>query len=161
MASTRLNPALRRLFRASVSLYHWNCGWLLGHRFLMVVHVGRRTGKRRYTVLEVMEYRKEGPEMIVMSAFGRNADWFRNIEAGPDPEVAVGSRRFTASWRLLDKEDAIKVIAGYERRNRFAAPIVRAVLSRLLGWRYDGSEGGRSRLAEELPLVAFRPKASR
>lgn len=99
--------------------------------------------------------------MIVMSAFGRNADWFRNIEAGPDPEVVVGSRRFTASWRLLDKAEAIKVIAGYERRNRFAAPIVRGVLSRLLGWRYDGSEDGRSRLAEELPLVAFRPKAPR
>ena len=127
----------------------------------MVTHVGRRTGQRRYTVLEVMEYRKVGPEMIVMSAFGRNADWFRNIEAGPDPEVAVGSRRFTARWRLLGKEEAIKVVAGYEGRNRFAAPIVRAVLSRLLGWRYDGSESGRSRLAEQLPLVAFRPKTSR
>jgi hypothetical protein len=30
------------------------------------------------------------------------------------------------------------------------------VLSRLLGWRYDGSDAARARLARELPMVAFR-----
>jgi deazaflavin-dependent oxidoreductase (nitroreductase family) len=123
----------------------------------MLVHVGRRTGKRRHTVLEVMEYRRDGPEMIVMSAFGREADWLRNIEARPECEVAVGGRRFSAMHRIVGTEEAVKVIAGYERRNRLAAPIIRAVLNRLLGWRYDGSERARRRLAEQLPLVAFRP----
>ena len=41
------------------------------------------------------------------------------------------------------------------------APIVRRVLSRLLGWRYDGSEDARRRLVCQLPLVAFRPAAGR
>ena len=49
-------------------LYRWKCGWLLGHRFLLLIHVGRRTGLRRCTVLEVLEYRKEGSEAVVMSA---------------------------------------------------------------------------------------------
>ena len=113
---------LRRLFRAPVHLYRWRCGWLLGHRFLLLIHVGRRTGLRRRTVLEVVEYRKEGPEAVVISAFGRNADWFRNIAATPDPEVVIGSRRFTAVYRVLDEEEAVQVFAGYERRNRFVAP---------------------------------------
>jgi deazaflavin-dependent oxidoreductase (nitroreductase family) len=88
MAATRLNTTLRRLFRAPVYLYRWKCGWLLGHRFLLLINIGRRTGLRRYTVLEIMEYRKEGPEAVVMSAFGPNADWLRNIEATPSPEVS-------------------------------------------------------------------------
>ena len=83
MGATRLDGTLRRLFRAPVYLYRWNCGWLLGHRLLLLIHIGRRTGLRRHTVLEVMDYRKKGPEAVVMSAFGRNADWLRNIEATP------------------------------------------------------------------------------
>jgi deazaflavin-dependent oxidoreductase (nitroreductase family) len=97
MPATRLNGTLRRLFRAPVYLYRWNCGWLLGRRFLLLIHIGRRTGLRRHTVLEIMQYRKEGPEAVVMSAFGRNADWLGNIEATPGPEVVIPSQHFVAS----------------------------------------------------------------
>jgi deazaflavin-dependent oxidoreductase (nitroreductase family) len=60
----------------------------------LLIHIGRRTGRRRRTVLEVMEYRQEGPEMVVMSAFGPKADWLRNIEATPGPEVVIDSQGF-------------------------------------------------------------------
>ena len=159
MVATRLNAALRRLFRAPVHLYRWRCGWLLGHRFLLLIHVGRRTGLRRHTVLEVVEYRKEGPEAVVISAFGHNADWLRNIAATPDPEVVIGSQRFIAACRVLEEEEAVRVIAGYERRNRFVAPVTRSVLSRLLGWRYSGAEEDRRRLVAQLPFIAFRPRS--
>ncbi len=156
MGATRLNGRLRRLFRAPVYLNRWNCGWLLGHRFLMLIHIGRRTGLRRHTVLEVMEYCKEGPEAVVMSAFGRNADWLRNIEAIPGPEIVIGSQYFLTAHRFLDGEEVMRVTTGYERRNWLVAPIIRGVLSRLLGWRYDGSASARRRLVAQLPLIAFR-----
>lgn len=159
MAASRLNPKLRYLFGAPVHLYRWRCGRLLGHRFLLLIHVGRRTGLPRHTILEVMEYRSDVPEAVVMSAFGPNADWLRNIEVRPGPEVVIGSQRFTAAHRVLDEAEAVRVIAQYERRNRLIAPIIRSVLSRLLGWRYDGSEGARRRLAAQLPLIAFRPRS--
>lgn len=157
--STGPNRALRWLFRAPAWLYRWHCGWVLSHRFLLLVHVGRRTGLRHQTVLEVMEYRKNGPELIVMSGWGRNANWLRNIEATPYPEVIIGSRQFIAMHRELDADEALRVVAAYEHRNRFAAPILRGVLTRLLGWRYDGSDNGRRRLVAQLPLIAFRPLA--
>jgi len=150
------NAALRRVFRAPVYLYRWKCGWLLGHRFLLLIHLGRRTGRRRHTVLEVMEYRREGPEAVVMSAFGRNADWLRNIEAIPNPRVVIGSQSFIAAHRFLDEEEAVQAIAGYEQRNWVIAPIIRSVLSRFLGWRYRGSATDRRRLVKQLPLIAFR-----
>jgi deazaflavin-dependent oxidoreductase (nitroreductase family) len=129
---------------------------VLGQRFLLLIHIGRSTGLRRHTVLEVMEYRKEGPEAVVMSAFGRNADWLRNIEATPSPEVVIGLQHFVAGHRFLDVEEAIRVMTSYERRNWLIAPIIRGVLSRLLGWRYDGSTDARRRLVTQLPLIAFR-----
>ncbi|HJU17336.1 MAG TPA: nitroreductase family deazaflavin-dependent oxidoreductase [Stellaceae bacterium] len=150
--------AQRLLFRAPVYLYRWRCGRLLGRRFLLLIHTGRRTGRRRETVLEVVEYREAGPELVVVSAFGRNADWLRNIAATPGPEVVIGRERFVAAHRLLDPEEAMGVIERYEQRNRLVAPIVRRVLSRLLGWPYRGSASDRRRLVDELPFVAFRPR---
>jgi deazaflavin-dependent oxidoreductase (nitroreductase family) len=155
---TRMHPALRWLFYAPAYLYRWNCGWLLDHRFLLLIHVGRRTGLHRQTVLEVVEYRKRAAEAVVVSAFGREADWLRNIEASPGTEVVIGSQHFIATYRFLDEQEAVRVIAGYERRNRFIAPILHLGFSWLLGWRYRASASDRRRLVRQLPLVAFRPK---
>ncbi len=132
---------------------------MLGTRFLLLTHVGRRSGRRYQTVLEILEYRDEGPEAVVMSGWGPNADWLRNIQAGSSPEVTIGSRRFVAAHRILGEEEAMKVVERYERRNRFTAPIARAVLSRLLGWHYQGSARDRRRLVGQLPLIAFRPRS--
>jgi deazaflavin-dependent oxidoreductase (nitroreductase family) len=146
------------LLRAPVHLYRWRLGWLLGHRILLLTHTGRRTGLRRQTVLEVVEYRKDGPEVVVVNGFGADSDWVRNIEATPHEEVTVGSLHFVASHRLLGEEEAKRVIQGYEHRNRYIAPIVRRGLSWLLGWKYGGSESDRQRLVRQLPLIAFRPR---
>ncbi len=137
-------------------LYRWHCGWLLGRRFLLLIHTGRRTGLVRRTVLEVMEFREATGEAVVMSGWGRRSDWLRNIEASPHPDIVIGTSRFTATFRSLGVDEAADVIAGYERRHRIAAPLVRRVLSRLLGWRYDGSDAARRRVATQLPLIAFR-----
>jgi deazaflavin-dependent oxidoreductase (nitroreductase family) len=129
----QLNRTLRRFFWALVYLYGWNSGWLLGHRFPLLVHVGRHTGLRRHTVLEVMEYRQEGPEAVVMSAFGRNADWLRNIKATPSPEVVIGSQHFVAAHRFLDEEEAIRALTAVSSRScrlsHSVRPIVRSELS--------------------------------
>ncbi len=159
MKTLRPNALTRRLFRAPVYLYRWHGGWLLGHRFLLLAHVGRRTGLPRHTVLEVVEYRPQVGEAVVVSGFGRNAQWLRNIAATPHPEVIIGTQRFVATHRILGTEEAVRVFKAYEHRNRFVFPIIRGVLSRLLGWTYDGSDAARRRLVEQLPFVAFRPRA--
>lgn len=159
MAAARPGAALRWLLRAPVHLYRWNCGWLLGRRFLLLTHAGRRTGRRHQTVLEILDHRDDGPEVVVMTGFGRGADWFRNIQAVPAAEVVVGTHRFAAAHRILNAEEAERVFAHYEQRNRWVAPIMRMVLRRLLGWRYNGSDGARRRAVAQLPLVAFRPRS--
>jgi deazaflavin-dependent oxidoreductase (nitroreductase family) len=139
-------------------LYDWNAGWLLGHRFLRLTHVGRRSGRRYRTVLEVIGTGSAPGEVIVMAGSGPSADWYRNLQAHPAIEVAIARRRFEPAHRVLAESEAAAVLADYERRNRWATPVVRRVLTWLVGWEYDGTEEARRRLARELPLVAFRPR---
>lgn len=152
---------MRRLLHAPVLLYRWHAGWLLGQRFLLLIHTGRRTGARHHTVLEVMDIQDNPREFVVMSGFGPAANWFRNIKATQDAEIVVARERFTATHRILRPTEAVDVIARYEARHHLIAPLVRSVLSKLLGWRYDGSPASRLRAAEALPLVAFSRAGSR
>jgi hypothetical protein len=58
----------------------------------------------RYTVLEILEFRRQTPEVIVMSGFGPNADWLRDIEAAASAEVVVvGSKCFAAVHRVVER----------------------------------------------------------
>ncbi|MGI8493456.1 MAG: hypothetical protein ACR2NJ_12025 [Acidimicrobiales bacterium] len=74
--------------------------------------------------------------------------------------IVVGRHSFTPSHRDLSDYEAAAVLADYERRNRVAAPLVRWVLSRLVGWHYDGSDAARHRLVQDRPLVLFSPSDS-
>jgi deazaflavin-dependent oxidoreductase (nitroreductase family) len=142
-------------------LYRAGFGWLLGHRFLALTHRGRRSGHRYTTVLEVVSWRADLGEAVVVSGFGAQAQWYRNVLAGGAEQVTLGRARFQPDVRVLESAEAISVLADYERRNRLIAPVVRAVLSRLVGFRYDGSASGRARVVEALPLVAFRRPSER
>lgn len=151
------SPLLRGLLRLPALLYRWRLGWLLGHRFLLLTHTGRVSGRRYDTVLEVVAVRPQAREFVVVAGRGAAADWYRNVLAQPTSEVTVGSHRLPATHRVLDEVEASATLADYERRNRWARPVVRALLGWLVGWRYDGGPQARDRLARELPLVAFRP----
>jgi hypothetical protein len=56
--------ALRLAFRLPIYLYRLDLGWLLGHRFLLLVHQGRRSGLLRETVLEVLLYEPATKESV-------------------------------------------------------------------------------------------------
>src|ERR1700739_4858415 len=113
MIEIRKKRMLRYLFRAPVYIYRWHLEWLFGKRLVLLTHTGRRTGLRRKTVLEVVEYRKEGPEVIVANGFGPDSDWLRNIEAKLDDEVTIVRQHFVASHRFLCEDEATKVIERY------------------------------------------------
>jgi len=148
---------LRTLLGLPVHLYHAHLGVLLGHRFLLLVHTGRKTGMHRETVLEVVRYDPITRESVVAAGWGRKTGWLHNVEAGLAREVWIGRERFVPAYRLLDPDEAERIFADYERRNRLIGPLLRAVLRRLLGWRYDGTPTARRRAVEQLSLVGFRP----
>ncbi|MHB1569083.1 MAG: nitroreductase family deazaflavin-dependent oxidoreductase [Solirubrobacteraceae bacterium] len=159
MHSPAVRPWLIRALRAPALLYDWRLGWLFGRRFLRLTHRGRRSGRCYQTMLEVIGADHARREVFVMVGLGRRAQWYRNVIAGGAVEIAIGSERFRPDYRELEPAEATAAVGDYERRNRLLAPIVRMVLSRLIGWRYDGSQLARERLVSERPVLAFRPSS--
>jgi hypothetical protein len=108
-------------------------------------------------MLEVVGENRDDNEVIVVAGLGRSAQWYRNLLADKATEVAIGRERFAPRYRELDPTEAAVVLAQYEHRNRYIAPVVRRVLSWLVGWHYDGTEVKRLALVSELPMVALCP----
>ena len=157
MTRAAIRPWLIRALRAPAVLYDWNLGWLLGRRFLRLTQRGRRSGRTYRMMLEVLGSDRARGEVFVIVGMGRRAQWYRNVLAGGAVEVAIGRERFVPDHRELPVPEAAAVLEDYERRNRLVAPLVRAALSRLVGWRYDGSRSARERLVAERPILAFAP----
>ena len=65
---------LRLLLRLPGYAYRLRLGWLFGHRFLMLTHQGRKTGRMYDTVLFVIRYDPATAESSVVSTNGHNAD---------------------------------------------------------------------------------------
>lgn len=149
--------ALREVLGLPVILYRLHLGWVLGHRFLLLVHRGRKTGIVRRVVLEVIGRDEARRESLVVAGWGTKTQWLGNVEAGGAIEVLTGRERFRPEWRVLGQDEAVAALAAYERRNRWMRPVVHRALGYLLGWRYDGTDGARRRAMAQLRVVAFRP----
>ncbi len=61
--------SVRWLVRAPIWLLHARLGFLMGSRLLMLEHIGRRSGRRRHVVLEVVDRPAPG-RYVVASGFG-------------------------------------------------------------------------------------------
>ena len=108
-------------------------------------------------MLEVIGEDRDRHELFVMVGLGRSAQWYRNVVTGGAVEVAISRERFRPAYRELESVEAAAVLGDYEERNRVVTAIVRVVLSRLVGWHYDGSPPARQRLVLERPILALRP----
>jgi deazaflavin-dependent oxidoreductase (nitroreductase family) len=148
---------LRRVYAAPNLLYAAGLGRLFGHRLLRLTHAGRRSGRTHHTVLEVARYDRETGEATVVAAYGPSADWVRNVLAGGPVEVDLGHGPRPAAYRVVGVDEAVEVYAAYERRHRLALPLVRRTMGYFLGRPFDGSPEAVRRLAEQLPMLAFRP----
>jgi deazaflavin-dependent oxidoreductase (nitroreductase family) len=105
----------RTLVRAPIWLYRLRLGFLMGHRLLLLEHIGRKTGARRYAVLEVVE-RPAPDEYVIVSGFGERAQWYRNVLANPHVRVSVGFQRdVPAVATLMDRDAAKATLDRYAR----------------------------------------------
>jgi deazaflavin-dependent oxidoreductase (nitroreductase family) len=117
-------PIVLQALRAPANLYDWDMGWILGERFLLLTRLGRRSGRRYRTMLEVIGRDEATGEFMVMAGLGRSTQWYRNLKATPALEVAVGRRRFQPDHRELVQREAERVLTRYESDNRWVTPVL-------------------------------------
>lgn len=144
------------LLRIPVWLFRARLGFLLGDRFLLITHVGRRSGRRRQTPVEVVVHDRGVGEYLVCSGTGRQADWYRNLEARPAPQIQVGNHRWAPRQRLLSSEESATAFAVYELAHARTAER----LLESMGNSYDGTDAGRVAMMDDMPMVAFSDQRS-
>lgn len=156
MASPTPPTGVRRLFfRFPIILFRCGMGRLFGSRFLLLNHIGRRSGLPRQAALEVMESNPEEGVYLVTSGWGPNSDWYRNLLKHPDVSIQVGSRRLQVTAEPLSPAESGDALARYAKKYPTAA----RNLPRLIGISSDGSEESFRDIGERLmPCIRFRPR---
>ncbi|MGV0788297.1 nitroreductase family deazaflavin-dependent oxidoreductase [Mycolicibacterium sp. XJ2] len=123
----------RRLMRAPIGLYRARLGFIFGSRILLLEHIGRKSGRTRQVVLEVLD-RPHPDAYIVASGFGTRAQWYRNVQAEPRVRVSVGARvSMPAIARPLSTGEADAALRRYVDRHRRAWETMKPVLESTLG----------------------------
>jgi len=141
----------RLLYRMPIVFYRAGLGWMLGKRFVFLTHTGRRSGKTRQTVLEIIRRDIEGQTLYVVSAFGDKADWYQNILAQPEVNIQVSKKKAQAIAHPLPIEDAVQEMQRYYQ----AHPRLLTMLVRVVGYEIR-NENDVQELSAHIPVVKLQ-----
>lgn len=154
----RPGALLRLFFRFPVHLYGWGLGFLMGKRFLLLNHRGRRTGLPRQTVVEVVKHDRERDVFTIVSGYGTHSNWYHNLLAHPEIGIQHGSRRLEVKARPMSDDEGGEAMVEYARTYPSAA---RAFAKSLKSDVADGTEDGyRAMGRQELKFFELPPVQS-
>jgi deazaflavin-dependent oxidoreductase (nitroreductase family) len=154
ISEPKLPRGLSRLaFRFPIWLYHAHLGWMLGHRFVLLTHTGRKSGLPRQTVLEVVRYDKVTGACVVASGWGTKSDWYHNITTNPKIVYQIGNKSSASAAERLSPEAGAQELLDYANRN----PLALRELAQFMGYRLDGTQGDILALGRMIPMFIFKP----
>ncbi len=138
----------RWIMRAPIRVYQARLGFLFGSRMLMLEHVGRTSGERRYVVLEVFGH--PAPDVyLVVSGFGTQSQWYRNLQANPSARVWVrGRHALPATVQQLSGPDADTALDVYVARHAKAWKKLKSVMENTLGFTIERGS--------DIPVIELR-----
>ena len=98
-------------------MFKLGLGGLLGDRFAMVVHRGRKTGRMNTVIVEVANGSHADGRIVVVCAYGERAQWWQNLKHSPTVKLEIGGKTYMAPrHEFLQKKDTEEAIASYWRR---------------------------------------------
>ncbi|MFD6856482.1 nitroreductase family deazaflavin-dependent oxidoreductase [Rhodococcus sp. NPDC060090] len=142
----------RRLMRLPILLYRWHLGFLLGHRFLLLEHRGRKSGQSRYVVLEVVNHVDTSDGFVVAVGHGARTDWYRNLKADPHARVESGREQVAVTAIFLDPDAGADALARYAREH----PKTAVRLCAVMGFEVDGSDADFRETGSRIRFVRLR-----
>jgi len=126
-------PGFTQLPKPIIKLIHYppqffyaiGLGRILGRFVLLLITIGRSTGKRRVTPLQ---YEEIDGKIYLGSSFGKKADWVKNILKNPQVVVQLKANKFNGIASIID--DSAKIVAflkiRLERHPKMIGRILRA-----------------------------------
>lgn len=105
-------------------------GWerLIGVEWMLLKTTGRKSGKKRYSMVDVLVHDEKTDTYFIEVGFGRKSDWYRNIQSTPLFEAQVGRRKFHASAEELPSKRTADVMLEFiHRRPQYAKSVLKMV----------------------------------
>lgn len=158
--STAPSGLLRVLLRLPIALYRLRLGWLLGQRFVLLQHIGRKSGQVRETVVEVIGHDRASDTYYIASGWGKRANWYQNLLAQPNITIQVGRRRLDVCAEMLPPKEGVQILLDYRQKH----PLATRELSRVLTGANlaKASPEELERIVQEsLPILALRPQTGK
>jgi hypothetical protein len=103
----------------------------------------------------VMRYEPTTREVVILSGWGPDSDWVRNLRARPALRVEVGRESYTPQHRFLSDEESVDVARDFLGRHPYRGMLA----SRILGWPDLRAEAALRSFVRTHPFVALRPAA--
>ncbi len=110
-------------------------GKFLGMPALMLTTTGRKSGKKRQTMLTSPVH--DDNRVVIVASWGgddRHPTWYLNLRQNPDVEVTMGGKRAQMSARIAKDEEReelwreittnFKNYAGYQTKTKRVIPLV-------------------------------------
>ena len=139
------------LFRLPICLYKIKAGFLLGSRFLLLKHWGRKSGTLKETVVEIIDRDDVNGSVYVASGFGDKSQWFKNISANPNVVVVLKNKARDAKSEILPTDQAEIVLRRYAAKN---LKLMKAV-ARLSGYEMDGTDEDVLAFSQVIKIIRF------
>ncbi|MBN2044827.1 MAG: nitroreductase family deazaflavin-dependent oxidoreductase [Anaerolineales bacterium] len=143
----------RWFLRAPIWIFRLGLGGLLGKRFLLLNHIGRKSGLLRQAVLEVVIHEKDSNTYYVNAGFGPKTQWLQNLRAHPNVSIQVGWRKWDVRAEVLSPQQSGEVFRRFAEGNKLAATYAKA-----LGFEVDGSLDDYYQMGTMMIFVALRPR---
>lgn len=126
------NTIHRTVFNASKGRL---MGKMIGMPALMLTTTGRKSGKKRQTMLTSPIH--DDDRVVIVASWGgddRNPTWYLNLKQNPDVEVTMGGRTRPMHARIAKDEEreelwrqiasSFKNYAGYQTKTERVIPLV-------------------------------------
>ncbi len=152
----RPSPMLKFFFKVPVWLHKMGLGgWekLIGAQWMFITTIGRKTGKRRETMVDVMDYDKATDTYYIEAAYGARADWYKNIQSNPVFEAQVGRRKFKARAGALSTEGAGELLVQFFH----SKPAYTRSVMAMAGMKFKDENDLRI-IGKDLTLLAVKPE---
>ncbi len=152
--SGRPGPLLRRLFKLPLLLHALGLGGIeriFGFHWLVVTVTGRKTGRPRRVVLDLLIEREDG---FYADSGWIESQWVKNLRIDPRVSLRIDRRHFSGVAEELSPEAGADIYLEWVARRRWAG---RAIL-RVLSIDFSTPEASRRGLVERASVWVFRPQ---
>jgi len=148
------NALVRALYRLPLLAYRLGLGGLMDRlRIAALTTRGRSSGLPRYVALE---YHQHGSKVYIMSGWGEQVNWVRNIERDPHVTLLRGKRvQSGQAYIVRDSNEVFRALTLFYRTN----PAYYERLFKLAGQRDKLDALSLPEIASRVVVVRVNPEA--